>query len=108
MQMVMIKRKDITLRTETLLCLFALCFFDANRMYRNKRFCFFAGWSMSHAKRVTKDNKKTPEYYVAAAIRKLRTDENSPQKNHGQTMSKMSSIYIGSEKSYGPQNTGQS
>ena len=37
----MIKRKDITLRTETLLCLFALCFLDANRMYRNKRFCFF-------------------------------------------------------------------
>ena len=33
---------------------------------------------MSHAKRVTEDNKKNPEYHAVAAIRKLRTDENCP------------------------------
>ena len=38
----------------------------------------FANWPMSHAKRVTRDNKKSPEYRVAAAIRKLRTDTNCP------------------------------
>ena len=31
----------------------------------------FADWPMSHAKRVTKDNRKNPEYHVVAAIRKL-------------------------------------
>ena len=35
----------------------------------------FANWPMSHAKRVTRDN---PEYRVAAALRKLRTDTNCP------------------------------
>ena len=28
----------------------------------------FADWPMPHAKRVTKDNKKNPEYHVIAAI----------------------------------------
>ena len=38
----------------------------------------FANWPMSHAKRVTRDNRKSPEYRVIAAIRKLRTDTNCP------------------------------
>ena len=38
----------------------------------------FANWPMSHAKRVTRDNRKNPEYHVVAAIRKLRTDKNCP------------------------------
>ena len=32
-------------------------------------------WPMSHAKRVTRDNWKNPEYRVIAAISKLRTDK---------------------------------
>ena len=52
----------------------------------------FAHWPMSHVKRVTRDNRKNPEYHVVAAIRKLRTDKNCPQENHRQTMLKMSSI----------------
>ena len=52
----------------------------------------FADWPMSHAKRVTKDNGKNPEYLVVAAKRRLRTDKTVPQKNHGQTMWEMSSI----------------
>ena len=35
----------------------------------------FANWPMSHAKRVTTDNRKNPEYRVIAAIRKLRTEK---------------------------------
>ena len=38
----------------------------------------FANWPMSHAKWVTKDNRKNPEYRVVAAIRKLRTGTNCP------------------------------
>ena len=38
----------------------------------------FANWPMSHAKRVTRDNRKSPEYRVVAAIRKLRRDTNCP------------------------------
>ena len=38
----------------------------------------FANWPMSHAKRVTRDNRKSPGYRVVAAIRKLRTDANCP------------------------------
>ena len=38
----------------------------------------FANWPMSHAKRVTRDDRKSPEYRVVAAIRKLRTDKNCP------------------------------
>ena len=37
-----------------------------------------ANWPMPHAKRVTRDNWKNPEYRVIAAIRKLRTDTNCP------------------------------
>ena len=37
-----------------------------------------AHWPMSHAKRVTRDNRKNTEYHVFAAIRKLRTDKNCP------------------------------
>ena len=33
---------------------------------------------MSHAKRVTRDNRKNPEYHVVAAIRQLWTDTNYP------------------------------
>ena len=33
---------------------------------------------MSHAKRVTKDNSKNPEYHFVPEIRKLRRDKNSP------------------------------
>ena len=36
---------------------------------------------MSHAKRVTRDNRKNPEYRVVAAMRKLRTDTNCPAGN---------------------------
>ena len=35
----------------------------------------FEDWLMSHAKRVKKDNRKNPEYQVAAATRKLQTDK---------------------------------
>ena len=38
----------------------------------------FTDWPLSHAKRATKDNRKSPEYHVVAAIRKLRTDKNCP------------------------------
>ena len=66
----------------------------------------FADWPVSHAKRVTEDNRKNPEYDVVAAIRRLRADKKTvPQKNHGLlTMLK----HIGSKKTYGPKNTGQS
>ena len=53
----------------------------------------FANWPMSHAKRVTRDNSKNPEYHVVAAIRKLRTDTNSPAgKSWPNHVKKMSSI----------------
>ena len=35
-----------------------------------------ANWPMSHAKRVTRDNWKNPEYHVIAALSNLRTDTN--------------------------------
>ena len=38
----------------------------------------FADRAMSHAKHVTKDNKKNPEYHVVDAITRLRTDKNCP------------------------------
>ena len=38
----------------------------------------FANWPRSHEKRVTRDNRKGPEYRVVAAIRKLRTVRNCP------------------------------
>ena len=37
-----------------------------------------ADWPISHAKRVTRDNRKNPEYRFVAAIRKLWTDTNCP------------------------------
>ena len=46
-----------------------------------------SNWPMSHAKHVTRDNRKNREYHVVVAIRKLRT-ETVPQENHGQTMLK--------------------
>ena len=42
------------------------------------RIQIFANWPMSHANRVARDNRKSPEYHVVAAIRKLRTDTNCP------------------------------
>ena len=63
-----------------------------------------ANWPMSHAKRVTRDNRKNPEYRVVAAIRKLRTGTNCPAgklwPNHVKNEQ-----HIGSEKTYGPKNT---
>ena len=44
----------------------------------------FADWPMSHAKLVTKETRKNPEYHVVSAIRRLRT-KTLPQKNHCQT-----------------------
>ena len=39
----------------------------------------FSDWPMSHAKRVTKDNRKNAEYHVVAAVKKLYwTDQNCP------------------------------
>ena len=35
----------------------------------------FAVRPMSHAKHVTKDNRKIPEYHVVVALRRLRTDD---------------------------------
>ena len=62
----------------------------------------FANWPMSHAKRVTRYNRKNPEYRVIAAIRKLRTDTNCPA---GESWSNhlKNGQHIGSEKTYGPQ-----
>ena len=57
-----------------------------------------ANWPMSHAKRVTRNNWKNPEYHVVAAIRKLRTDTaGQPWPNHVKNEQ-----HIGSEKTYGP------
>ena len=42
------------------------------------RIQILANWPMSHAKRVTRDNWKNPEYHVIAALRNLRTDTNCP------------------------------
>ena len=50
----------------------------------------FSDWPMSHAKRVTKENGKNPD--VVVAIRRLLTDKTVLQKNHDQTMLKMSKI----------------
>ena len=57
----------------------------------------FADWPMLHAKCVTKDNRKNPEYCVAVTIRRLRTDKNCtcPAENHDQAMLKMSSTSDG-------------
>ena len=64
-----------------------------------------ANWPMSHAKRVTKDNRKNPEYRVIAAIRKLRTDKLSRRRIMAKPCK--NEQHIGSEKTYGPKNTEQ-
>ena len=38
----------------------------------------FVDWPMPHANRVTKDNRKNPEYHVVVAIKRLQTDKNFP------------------------------
>ena len=65
-----------------------------------------ANWPMSHAKRVTRDNWKNPEYRVIAAIRKLRTGTNCPAGESWLNHVK-NEQHIGSEKTYGPKNTEQ-
>ena len=67
-----------------------------------------ANWPMSHAKRVTRDNRKNPEYHVVAAIRKTvdRHKMSRRTENHGQTMLKMSSI-SDLKRPVAPKNTGQ-
>ena len=57
-------------------------------------------WPMSRAKHVTRDNKRNPEYHVAAVIRKQWTDTVS----HRKIMAKpnQNEQHIGSEKTYGP------
>ena len=66
----------------------------------------FANRPMSHAKRVTMDNRKSLEYRVVAAIRKLWTDTNCPAGKSWPNHVK-NEQHIGSEKTYGPQNTEQ-
>ena len=66
----------------------------------------FANWPMSHAKRVTRDTRKNPEYRVVAAIRQLRTDTNCPAGKSWPNHVK-NEQHIGSEKTYGPKNTEQ-
>ena len=61
----------------------------------------FANWPMSHTKRVTRDNRKSPEYRVVAAIRKLRTDTNCPAGKSWPNHVK-NEQHIGSEKTHGP------
>ena len=61
-----------------------------------------ANWPMSHAKRVTRDNWKNPEYHVIAALRNLRTDTNCPPGKSWPNHVK-NEQHIGSEKTYGPQ-----
>ena len=69
------------------------------------RIQILANWPMSHAKRVTRDNRKNPEYHVVVPIRKLRTDSNCPAgkpwPNHVKKK-KENEQHIGSEKTYGP------
>ena len=54
----------------------------------------FANWPMSHAKRVTRDNRKNPEYRVIAAIRKLRTDKLSRRRIMGKPCKKWAAYRI--------------
>ena len=56
---------------------------------------------MSHAKRVTRDNRKNPEYHVVAAIGKLRTDTNCPAGKSWLNRVR-NEQHIGSDKTYGP------
>ena len=71
------------------------------------RIQILANWPMSHAKRVTRDNRKNPEYHVDVAIRKLRTDTNCPAgKSWPNHVKKMSSIWD-LKRPTAPKNTGQ-
>ena len=65
------------------------------------RIQILANWPMSHAKRVTRDNWKNPEYHVIAALRNLRTDTNCPAGKSWPNHVK-NEQHIGSEKTYGP------
>ena len=59
-----------------------------------------ANWPMSHAKRMTRDNRKNPECHVVSAIRKLmRTDTNCPAGKSCPNHVKKEQ-HIGSEKTY--------
>ena len=60
-----------------------------------------AGWSMSHAKHVTSNNRQNPEYHVAVTIRRLRTDKNCPAENTWPNHV-INEKHIGSEKTCGP------
>ena len=60
----------------------------------------FPNWPMSHAKHVRKGNRKNPEYYVFAVVRKLRTDKNCPAEESWPNHVK-NEQHIGSEKTYG-------
>ena len=62
---------------------------------------------MSHAKRMTRDNRKRPEYGIVVAIRKRCTDTNCPGGKSWPDHVK-NEQHIGSEKTYGPKNTEQS
>ena len=63
-----------------------------------------ANWPMSHAKRVTRNNWKNPEYHVIAALRNLRTDTNQTNCPAGKSWPNhvKNEQHIGSEKTYGP------
>ena len=57
---------------------------------------------MTHAKYLTKDDMKNPEYHVVASITTLRTNKN-PWPNHVENLQ-----HIGSKKTCSPKNAGQS
>ena len=58
----------------------------------------FADWSLSHAKRATKDSRKNPEYHVVV-IKRLRTDKNCPAEKSWPNHVK-NEQHIGSENIY--------
>ena len=58
-------------------------------------------WPMSRPKHVTRDNRRNPEYHVAAVIRKLWTDTNCPTGKSWPNHVK-NEQHIGSGKTYGP------
>ena len=61
---------------------------------------------MSHGKRVTRDNRESLEYRAVTAKRKLRTDTKCPA-GKSRTNHVKNEQHIGSEKTYGSQNTEQ-
>ena len=64
-------------------------------------------WPMSHAKRVTKDKRKNPEYHAVGATRRLWTDKDCPAEKSRPNHVK-NDQHIGSKRTYGPKNAGQS